>query len=675
MDYQCYPLFYFPPSTMQVRAIILYNYQGQKRILPFKLGQVNIITGESETGKSSIINILDYCTGRSTFKMFKAEGVNIGVVAWYAVLLQIGWMQVLVAKPTPKGQNRSQKEGYIDKGQFLQLPELADLHVNTNDDGIDAELSNLIGIAPNKALSPTKADQDPAQASLQHTKYFLFQNQNLVSSPEHLFWRQSDPKIGRHLRDSLHYFLGADQDERWEKEKLLAHYKKGLQKLESRNRLIESQRATQSQSMRTMLLQAQQVGLVVDTVPDTELLATLRGLLTWEASSTITNVAVTNSPLEQERQRARELNRDFRDKLREIEEAEEYRRQADGFATSVSQHTDRLRAVHVFGKDASHAEQCPLCSQKMDSPPPSVVALTASLARMQANLGGVRRERPQLEQYITQLNNQLEDLREARRLTEDRVKALQQEQDGGGQLRDLELRASRIVGRIESYLEQLQLVDDNSDLKQRIERGQKIIKVLETDIGSEDVTEIIQTSLTLVSAYMTPWAKVLNMRYAGLPHRLDPRNLTVVAAQGRGITMEDMGGGSNALGCHLITLMALHRFFIKNKKPVPGLLVLDQPSQVYFPSLEAYKTILDGTVRDVSVAGGDVAAVQRMFAYLFKRVKELSPDFQLLVTEHANLDTPEYQQALVEDPWVGGRGLIPQEWITASPPVVDDMEE
>lgn len=675
MDYQFYPFYYFPTTTMQVRAIVLYNYQGEKRILPFKLGQVNIITGESETGKSSIINILDYCTGRSTFKMFKAEGVNIGVVAWYAVLLQIGWMQVFVAKPAPKGQNRSQKEGYIDKGQFFQLPELADLHINTNDDGIDADLSNILGIAPNKALSPTKAGQDPAQASLQHTKYFLFQNQNLVSSPEHLFWRQSDSRVGKHLRDSLHYFLGADQDERWEKEKLLDHYKKGLQKLESRNRFIESQRATQNQSMRTYLLQAHQVGLVANLVPNAELLAVLRGLLTWEATSTTTSVAITNSPLEQERQRARELNRDFRDKLREIEEAEEYRRQADGFEASVHQHTDRLRAVHVFGKEASHAEQCPLCAQTMDEPPPSVVALTKSLARMQANLGGVRRERPQLEQYITQLNNQLEDLREARRLAEDRVKALQREQDAGGQLRDLEMRASRVVGRIENYLEQLELVDDNSELKQRIEKGQKVIKNLEAEIGSEDVRKIIDSSLALVAAYMTPWAKVLNMRYAGLPHRLDPYNLTVVAAQGRGITMEDMGGGSNVLGCHLIALVALHRFFIKNKKPVPGFLVLDQPSQVYFPSLEAYKTMLDGTVQDMSVAGGDVAAVERMFAYLFKRVRELTPNFQLIITEHANLDTPEYRQALVEEPWVGGKGLIPQEWIKAMPPVEDVTEE
>jgi len=43
------------------------------------------------------------------------------------------------------------------------------------------------------------------------------------------------------------------------------------------------------------------------------------------------------------------------------------------------------------------------------------------------------------------------------------------------------------------------------------------------------------------------------------------------------------GSGENLLGYHLITLCALHEYFVKNKRPVPGFLIIDQPSQVYFP--------------------------------------------------------------------------------------------
>ena len=663
MDYRFYPFSYLPPATLQVHSIVLYNFRGETRILPFKLGQVNIITGESETGKSSIINILDYCMGRSKFTMFEAEGVNMGVVAWYAVVLQIGWMQVFIAKPPPKGQGDSQSRAHFQKGTFTTLPTLEELKAVTSDEGIDAELSNLLGIAPNKALSPTGPGKDPAQATIQHTKYFLFQHQNLVSNPKHLFWRQDDPSIVRHLKDSLFYFLGADQDDRWEKEKTIERYKKELQKLENRHRVIELRQGEQNQGLRTLLLQAQQAGLVAGDVSDEQLLATLRGLMAWQPAGN-SNLALNDSPLEQERLRAQELGRDFRDKLAEIEEAQEYQRQADGFTSAVNEHANRLRAVHVFGQDeAAHAAHCPLCAQIMATPPPSVAALTTSLARMEANLGGVQRERPQLEQYMTQLRNQLEDIRTARRTAEARVVSLRSEQAGAQRLHDLDLRAARVVGGIENYLNSLELVDDGAALKQRIEKGRKVIADLEEDLSDTDVTNVVESNLSIVSGYMTPWAKELQMLYAGFPHRLDYRRLTVVADQGRGIVMEKMGGGSNALGCHLICLVALHRFFIKYKRPVPGVLVFDQPSQIYFPSEESYRVGLDGTIRDMRTAGGDEAAVQRLFEYLFKRVKELTPDLQIIVTEHANLDTPDYQRALVEKPWVGERGLIPADWL------------
>ena len=43
-----------------VKAIIIFNENGEKRIVPLKQG-VNIITGESKTGKSALVEIMDYC--------------------------------------------------------------------------------------------------------------------------------------------------------------------------------------------------------------------------------------------------------------------------------------------------------------------------------------------------------------------------------------------------------------------------------------------------------------------------------------------------------------------------------------------------------------------------------------------------------------------------------------
>ncbi|MDU2065925.1 MAG: AAA family ATPase, partial [Sporomusaceae bacterium] len=55
--------------SFQIKSIALYNKNGEIRKIPFKIGQVNIITGKSNTGKSTIIDIIEYCLGQSDFRI------------------------------------------------------------------------------------------------------------------------------------------------------------------------------------------------------------------------------------------------------------------------------------------------------------------------------------------------------------------------------------------------------------------------------------------------------------------------------------------------------------------------------------------------------------------------------------------------------------------------------
>ena len=94
-------------------------------------------------------------------------------------------------------------------------------------------------------------------------------------------------------------------------------------------------------------------------------------------------------------------------------------------------------------------------------------------------------------------------------------------------------------------------------------------------------------------------------------------------------------------------------------------LILDQPSQVYFPSYDSYKA-LEGEMSDLQEVGADVLAVKRMFTFLFDVVEQLKPNLQVIVLEHANFNDERFQQALVEEPWHGDRALIPLDWLTPS---------
>lgn len=60
----------------------------------------------------------------------------------------------------------------------------------------------------------------------------------------------------------------------------------------------------------------------------------------------------------------------------------------------------------------------------------------------------------------------------------------------------------------------------------------------------------------------------------------------------RPVPMSRTGGGENHLAYHLSALLALHLFASKNNCPIPQFLLIDQPTQVYFPSEKIYRKLM-----------------------------------------------------------------------------------
>jgi hypothetical protein len=116
--------------------------------------------------------------------------------------------------------------------------------------------------------------------------------------------------------------------------------------------------------------------------------------------------------------------------------------------------------------------------------------------------------------------------------------------------------------------------------------------------------------------------------------------------------MGKMGPGTNALGNHMLALFGLHSWFAKRDRPVPAFLMLDQISQVYYPSDQ------QGDPKE-----DDRLKVKQMYEWLFARVAELDGQFQLIVTDHADLKEKWFQDAVVAR-WRGGKGMVPLEWQT-----------
>ena len=158
---------------------------------------------------------------------------------------------------------------------------------------------------------------------------------------------------------------------------------------------------------------------------------------------------------------------------------------------------------------------------------------------------------------------------------------------------------------------------------------------------------------------MSDWAGQLKLEYADSPLGLDLRDLTVVAFRESGpVPMFEMGSGQNWLGCHLLTYLALHKWFVEKNRPCPHFLMLDQPTQVYFPPDPPD----DMQVSDLG--NEDRQAVERMFRLIFDLVEALAPKLQVEYYRSCARPRNGLVPSRCSQKWWGGRtSFVPVEWI------------
>lgn len=269
-------------------------------------------------------------------------------------------------------------------------------------------------------------------------------------------------------------------------------------------------------------------------------------------------------------------------------------------------------------------------------------------------------QRPKLEAYLTELAGKADEITGAIKHKEAELFAAISANEVIAQMGTRNNAAARVVGRISLCLETL----PNKDLARLEAENRRLnnkVKQLEDQIGTDDSNERLTSILNNISGQVSRYILKFNAEFGPYPARLNLPQLTIIFDRPeRPVPMNRTGGGENHLAYHLSALLALHLFAAQNNRPIPRFLLIDQPTQVYFPSEQVYKDA-DGSVQKTE-ADADLNAVRRLFELLLKFTQEDVPNFQLIVTEHANLRERWFQEALVEQPWTKPPALVPEDW-------------
>ncbi|MEW1861782.1 DUF3732 domain-containing protein [Streptomyces sp. NPDC088194] len=643
--------------TFQIASVTVYGRGAdQVRTLSLRPGELNIVTGDSRTGKTSIWTIVDYCLGSTDYPV--RAGVVRDYVAVYAVTLLRDGQQVFVARPAPEtGSTTAPRLHVAFQSADTAVPAKSALEFAVPLDTARDLLSDFCGI--DRSVAIPASGGTTLIPSIRHTLFFCLQAQNEVANPDHLFHSQGQEWRPRAIRDVLPYFLGAVDPQQALLRNRLRLLRADLKA--TRSRLEEAARATPASGQALALLtEAADAGLLESPPPAEPPLEEALRLLgeAAEQGPARTEPPGPDDPAAELDAERRQLRARFGQTRARISDLKQNLSESSSYLVQAADQRERLASLNLLRLTPDgENDRCPVCEGQVTPARQTMQTIRADLSRLEADVAFVNSDTSQIQAMLADEEGTLRALQTELNRNREQAEELLAGQRAAARFADHALRAATVQGRISLYLENAAraerttpVIDNRDDLMRQIDE-------VERALSEDSQSDRLASSISLISSKIWDKARRLHLEHSQHPIRLDIRRLTVVADTPTGpIPLSEMGSGENWVGYHVAAMLSLHEWFAEHSAPVPRFLILDQPSQVYFPS--------DYSGTGIELAGEDRANLLRVYTAIQQTVEELEGGFQVIAMEHADLDDDTFQSAVLER-WRAGRGaLVPYEWIT-----------
>ena len=655
----------------QIKEVVLWPRRSgfKPRRIPFKLNKVNVITGASRTGKSAVTPIIDYCLAA------KSCSIPVNTIrdacAWFGIVVQTTQGEKLFARREP-GDQHATDDMYVLEGKTVAIPDAVP-GKNANAEQVRRMLDELAGLTKLDFAAGETSSGFTGRPSFRDMGAFVFQPQNVVANPDVFFYKADTHEHRQKLRTIFPYILGAITSETLAKEHELRLLETELRRKERELRDAQEVSARWVAEIRDHVSSAREFGLLPpapreDETKD-EMVALLKEIvLRTDLTLKVTTATISESLGEMAKLEKEEsaVSTQLTTHRRRLAEMRRLRDSSTEYQQALKIQRERLKVADWLADQHQGDEDCPICGHMLDSAGAKLTQLVGSLRSIEAE-AGVGKDIPaafdlefsRVQQEAQILIDRLEAVQIRRRALNGRSTAAQQAQY---QARKVE----RFVGALESSLSLFERVGSDSALVGEVAKLRERVLQLRREVDERGVTERLNRALHTVNGLAGRLIPRLDVERPDDPIRLDVKDLTVrVVGPQREDGLWQIGSGSNWLSYHIAAILALQIYFRgQPHSPVPGFVVFDQPSQVYFPKKLAARG--DASNAEPQLADEDVAAVRKAFTVMGQVVDDSKGTLQILVFDHA----PEPVWGglpgveLVEE-WRDGRKLVPDIWLSA----------
>jgi len=643
--------------SITIKQITVFNNTGSKRFVQFNEG-LNIITGDSKTGKSALIEIIDYCLFSSR------SSVPVGKITDFAelfvVIYSIQDYFIVIGRPAPK--TGDMKKAYLKiETDYKAIEDISIDYFNDSvlkpiKNDVQNDFEELLGLSLKKLESDY---ENMGKLSIRDSVSFIFQHQNLIANKHALFYRFDDLNKRKRVVQALPVLLGVADGEYYQ---LVKQIKDVERKIKAEEKILERINQKTNDRVKNLRDLIQIYYSMLDLTLEDELSFTqLRkiGLSLPVPSIIVADQTKTYSQIAQ-LENQRELLYVEKDELeRAISSLLSNTDESFGYAKNLRQ-AKAMQNYNIEKQDLS----CPICES-------SIVGVNDNIRKLQESKDKLVEELAKLSSYSQDSTQILAEFRLDKRRIVSEIKSISQNIElltkENIDVTEINVEREKIIhqkGVIETTIQHLLDSNDvskyNSEL---IELKDQLSSLKESFSKYKDLTNFKFETELFIKEQMDRIANKLDFEQELKPidfyFDIDSFNFHHKHNSTK-IRLDEMGSGANWLACHLsLFLSFLHLSSNNRKSIIPTFLMIDQPSQVYFPRTAKRSDLNDS--EEEEKFDDNIQQVRKIFKVLNEEIelifKKTKVKPQIIVLEHANDD--DFKKYIIKD-WVksNGDGLI-----------------
>jgi hypothetical protein len=619
---------------------------------------LNIITGRSSTGKSAIIEIFDFCLGNSENTI--PDGIITDSAMLYFVVFEINNTNLVLAR------KQEEKSTYVFFRIDPNFPSIDTLNLDYFQTDyylpiktFKEELGRYFGIN----ISSTDEDNQTlnykskkGRPSVRNMISYILQHQNLIANKHSLFYRFDEKEKRERTIDEFKIFAGfVDQDyfiiKQQINEKKQEYEKKQREEIlfrdEKRKRVGELESLLDEYYMvvGNQLLQGYSAQNILEAPK--LYLDKIQELNSVNVDDSSDIFRKQYAKLEIERNELLASRRKVSLKLENINSSIQY-------AKKYSETIDKIHPVSEAIKEDSH---CPFCLQENQHTNKQINKLTDAINWLNTELrkaplmiDSFLPEKQKCEQELSVIDSKL-------RIIHSEINKILKVNAELEKNKTLEEQGFKIRLSIENLLEWS--LDRKNEIKDsNIEQLKKEIDILEKKINEDyNVESKLKDAENFINKTMNEIGSKLDFEKSYQPINLHFDITTFELyhlkknesdTTEKKIYLRSMGSGANWLYSHICLFLSLQKYFcsLGSKCLIPTVLFLDQPSQVYFPTIvdndkEGFNPKrlkeLEGNIKSPD---DDLNAVTNLFDQIVSFIINTNEEFnivpQIIISDHAD---------------------------------------